>query len=88
MTGEDIRSYSMAELDEMVAAGDFLPTRPDAPEYDLGEGAWQNARIVWPDGTEEVRLSQDVVARFRQYGADYEARINAALREWIEQHDQ
>jgi uncharacterized protein (DUF4415 family) len=33
-----------------------------------------------------IRLSRDVLARFRATGAGWQARIDAALREWLESH--
>jgi len=48
MAKKDIRSYSAAEIAAMIAAGDYWPTAPDAPEIELDEDFWQNAKIVMP----------------------------------------
>ena len=47
MAKEDIKSYSMAELKAMRTRGETY-TRPDAPEYELDEDFWRNARVVMP----------------------------------------
>jgi uncharacterized protein (DUF4415 family) len=33
-----------------------------------------------------IRLSQDVVARFRQSGEGWQTRVDAALRDWLKKH--
>lgn len=33
-----------------------------------------------------LRLSRDVIERFRAAGDDWEARLDAALREWLDTH--
>ena len=35
-----------------------------------------------------IRLSADVLARFRASGAGWQTRIDAALKEWLAQHPQ
>ncbi len=35
-----------------------------------------------------IRLSPDVLARFRATGAGWQTRIDAALKEWLAQHPQ
>ena len=34
----------------MAARGDYVPTRMDAPEIELGEDFWHHARVVVPPG--------------------------------------
>ncbi|MCE7903445.1 MAG: hypothetical protein DYH20_12570, partial [Gammaproteobacteria bacterium PRO9] len=33
-----------------------------------------------------IRLSRDVVDRFRASGAGWQARVDSALREWLRRH--
>ena len=44
----DIRRYSAAELERMAARGDYVPTRADAPEIELGEDFWRHAKVAVP----------------------------------------
>ena len=85
---EDIRRYSLAELKEMVARGDYTRTRPDAPEYELDEEFWQNARLVVPPGKKSVhlRVDQDVLAWFKAQGPRHLTRMNAVLRAYMDAH--
>ena len=71
----------------MIAAGDYVPTAPDAPEIELGEDFWRNARIVMPKPAKEaisLRVDQDILAWFRNQGRGYQSRMNAVLRAYVE----
>jgi hypothetical protein len=41
MPKEDIRRYTMEQIREMNRRGEFVPTPPDAPEYEPDEEFWQ-----------------------------------------------
>ena len=47
---------------------------------------WANARTVWPAGKEpiSIRVDRDIVQWFGNRGLDYEAKINAVLRQFVE----
>jgi uncharacterized protein (DUF4415 family) len=71
----------------MRARGDYWPTSPDAPEIELDEDFWRNARIVMPKGAKEaisLRVDQDILAWFRAQGRGYQSRMNAVLRAYAE----
>ena len=71
----------------MIAAGDYVPTAPDAPEIELDEDFWRNARIVMPKAAKEaisLRIDQDILAWFRAQGRGYQSRMNAVLRAYVE----
>ena len=48
MAKKDIRRHSLAELKQMTKRGEYTPTRKDAPEIELDEAFWKNARLVMP----------------------------------------
>jgi hypothetical protein len=48
MADDATRRYSADEIEAMIAAGDYVPTAPGAPEIELDEDFWRNARIVMP----------------------------------------
>lgn len=78
-----VRVAAMTEADiERAAAED-----PDASRTTAG--AWEDARVVWPQTTEPVtlRLDKDVLAWFRRQGRGYQARINAVLRAFVQAHN-
>jgi uncharacterized protein (DUF4415 family) len=64
-------------------------TRADAPEAEsLGEGFWDNAKLVMPRGKTSVhlRLDSDIVEWFKSNGKGHLTRMNAALREYVQSH--
>jgi uncharacterized protein (DUF4415 family) len=63
-------------------------TRPDAPEYELDEEFWQNARLVMPVRKKSVhlRLDEDVLGWFKAQGPRHLTRMNAVLRAYMEAH--
>jgi uncharacterized protein (DUF4415 family) len=82
MAVDDIKSYSLATLKEMRARGE-THSSADAPEYEIDDGFWEDARVVRPAGRQPVGIDPDLLAWFRRQGPDAETRINAALREWV-----
>ncbi len=73
-----VRAMTEDELERAIAAD------PDsAPEVD-----WSSARIVTsePEQSVDLRVDPDVLAWFREQGQDYLARMNAALRAYMNAH--
>ena len=87
MEKDDIRHYSLAELKAMHDRGETL-TRPDAPEIELDEDFWRNARVVMPDERNKtsihLRVDTDVLEWFKQHGKGHLKRMNAVLRAYVE----
>ncbi|MFN8490231.1 MAG: BrnA antitoxin family protein [Caldilineaceae bacterium] len=54
----------------------------------LGEEFFKKAKVRWPKPSETiiVQVDPDVLAWFQALGNDYEQRINAALRIYVEAH--
>ena len=84
MAEDDTKTYYMAALKAMRARGD-THTAADAPEYDLDEAFWENAYLVHRGERKPVPIDPDLIAWFKRQGPDAEARINAALRDWVEE---
>ena len=63
-------------------------TRPDAPEIELDEDFWQNARVVMPDergkSSVSLRLDTDVLEWFKDQGRGHLTRMNSVLRAYME----
>ena len=72
----------------MATRGDYEPTRPDAPEIELGEDFWRQAKVVVPPGKASVhlRIDADVLAWFKAQGRGHLTRMNAVLRAYMEAH--
>lgn len=86
MAKDDIKKYSLDDLDELVRQGKHVPTSPDAPEVDLDEEFWQNARVVEPDRTEKMtlRVKRSVLEFFKAEGEKgYQTRMNAVLESYV-----
>jgi uncharacterized protein (DUF4415 family) len=88
MAKEDTKRYSLDDLEEMARRGDYVATRPDAPEIELDEAFWRRARVVVPPGKKSVhlRVDADVLAWFKAQGRGYLTRMNAVLRSYMEAH--
>jgi uncharacterized protein (DUF4415 family) len=74
-----------------LTAADFKTFRPAAEALPASLQAKLGMRRRGPqkDPTKEritIRLSADVLENFRATGPGWQARINAALREWLQQH--
>lgn len=69
---EDIRRYSLDDINAMVAAGDYTPTPDDAPVYDIPDD------FVLQDAVDD-----DVLAWFARHGGWQ--RINDVLRSFIKE---
>jgi uncharacterized protein (DUF4415 family) len=88
---EDIRRYSLDEIEAMVARGE---DRTDwdrlkrEPGIELDEEFWRNARLVMRPMERKqavsLRLDRDVVDWFRAQGPGYQTRMNAVLRAYME----
>jgi len=89
MEKEDIRRYSLAELKDRRKRG-LTKTRKDAPEIELDDDFWQNARVVMPDergkSLVSLRIDKDVLQWFKTQGKGHLSRMNAVLRAYMESH--
>jgi uncharacterized protein (DUF4415 family) len=86
MVGDDIRRYSLEEPRERRRKGE-TETRADAPEHELDEAFWRNARLARPGPGKtsvHLRIDNDVLEWFRAQGPGYPTRINAVLRAYAE----
>ena len=90
MARRDIRRYSLDDLDHMAEEGAFVDTAPEAPEVDLNEDFWRNARLIMPgpEGKKSVhlRVDADVLDWFKAHGKGHLTRMNAVLRAYMEAH--
>ena len=71
----------------MRERGDFVPTRPNAPEVEIDEAFWENARVVRaprPKVHTGLRIDADVLDWFKAQGRGWQTRMNAVLRTYYE----
>jgi hypothetical protein len=66
---ENIKRYSMDEIRAMLDAGQYFPTAPDAPESEMGDDFWANARRA-NDSQVSLTLQPDTVTYFRTKSGD------------------
>ncbi len=81
-----IKRYSLEALEARRDRGETL-TRPDAPEYEIDEEFWKNARVVMPQPAKtsiHLRVDGDVLAWFKSQGRGHLTRMNAVLRSYME----
>jgi uncharacterized protein (DUF4415 family) len=74
-----LSEVSKARLKEIEAISDSEIDTSEIPELD--EEFWQNAKIVMPKNY--LRVDLDILEWFKMQGKDYQALINAVLRDYI-----
>ncbi|MEI7610542.1 MAG: BrnA antitoxin family protein [Rhodospirillaceae bacterium] len=77
-----------AELDALAARPESETDTSDMPEVRDWSGAIRGAFYKPVKKPIALRLDADLVDWFQQQGPGYQTRINAALREFVEQHRQ
>lgn len=82
----DIKTASLDEIKAMIARGEVLPPRADAPEYDLPDGFWDNAILQRPlvKSTISMRVDPDILEFFKSQGAGHLTRMHAVLRAYVD----
>jgi uncharacterized protein (DUF4415 family) len=82
----DIKTFSLDDIRAMRARGEIVPTRPDAPEYDMPEGFWDKAVVQGPlvKSTISMRVDPDILDFFRAQGAGHLTRMHAVLRAYVD----
>lgn len=83
MAGDDIRRYSLDEINELRRSGKATGTPDDAPEIELDEAFWCNARLVetTPRKTSvHLRIEPETLAFFRAGGPGHLTRMARVLK--------
>ena len=90
MADDDTRHASLAEIRRMQAQGLTKTTPADAPEIELDDAFWRNARIV---STKEprktsvhLRIDPETFAFFRAGGRGHLTRMAKVLKAYAESH--
>lgn len=75
----------------MRAKGLTTPTPPDAPEIELDESFWRNARVVETAPTRKtsvhLRLDPETLAFFRSAGKGHLTRMARVLKAYARSHE-
>ncbi|MDZ7904381.1 MAG: BrnA antitoxin family protein [Cypionkella sp.] len=82
----DIRTATLDDIKAMIARGEVLPPRDDAPEYDLPDDFWEKAVVQPPlaKSTISMRVDPDILAFFKSQGAGHLTRMHAVLRAYVD----
>jgi uncharacterized protein (DUF4415 family) len=82
----DIKTASLDDIKAMIARGEVLPPRDDAPEYDLPEGFWDKAVVQPPlvKSTISMRVDPDILDFFKSQGAGHLTRMHSVLRAYVD----
>ena len=88
MASGDIKRYSRGEIAAMKARGEVYSTPADAPEIELGEAFWENARVVDTRPRHKLsvhlRLDPDTLEFFRSAGRGHLTRMANVLKAYAE----
>ena len=76
------RYHKELSVEELAALADDQIDTSDIPE--LGDDFWRNAKVVEPEGTEQVtlRVKKSVLRAYRATGKGYQTRMNAVLESY------
>ena len=77
----EVRELMSADLKEFRTAEEMLSAQLMQKRMVRGR-----AQQVLPKERITIRLSRDVVERFRATGEGWQARLDAALRDWLQTH--
>ncbi|MDE1916888.1 MAG: BrnA antitoxin family protein [Sphingomonadales bacterium] len=86
--------YTQADMDAVtdnpeLTEADIAAARPFTevfPELAASMRGKRGAQKTPTKVSTTIRLSPDVIAYFKQNGAGWQARIDAALKEWVASH--
>ena len=88
MVKSDIRVYSRAEIRKMIERGEVREAPADAPEIELDEDFWANARIVEtrarPKPSVHLRLDAETLEAFRADGRGHLTRMANVLKAYAQ----
>ena len=79
-----------ARVDAMTEAELEAAIASDPDWADIPRDWYQHATPCYPEGTRtqiRLRIDPDLLAWFKRQGPGYQARINAALRAFVEAHE-
>src|SRR5690349_10671487 len=84
---DEVRELRSADFQRFRQAQGILPP-PLLEKLDVRGGSAQQTPDQQAPGKERVtiRLSRDVVERFRATGEGWQTRLDAALRDWLQTH--
>ena len=77
----EVRELSLEDIRLFRPAAEVLP-----PSLAAKLGVKSRPRQPPPKQRVTIRLSRDVLEKFRAAGDDWETRLDAALREWADAH--
>jgi len=79
-------NISQQRLKEIAEIPDEKIDTSDIPELD--DAFWKDARLVIPESKKMIHLciEKDVFEWFSQFGDEYQIRMNAVLRDYVEAH--
>lgn len=92
MARDDTKRYSRSDLAAMKAKDGVRATPADAPEIELDDAFWANARIVATrpkrKASVHLRLDPETLAFFRAAGRGHLTRMANVLKAYVEARGQ
>jgi uncharacterized protein (DUF4415 family) len=83
--GQPMKNYSESDWARVDAMADEDIDTSDIPP--LTESFFQHARVRMPKRRVNMQIDADLLQWFQSQGEDYERRMNAALRLYVEAHE-
>lgn len=82
----EVRELTAEDMKHFRPAAEVLPPDLYADLLAMNQAAWQRTKESAPKEHISIRLSPDVLRRFRATGKGWQTRMDAALREWLDTH--
>ena len=81
-----LKRVTLDEINAMYERGEIRKPRPDAPEFGVTPGFWENAVpfVSLQKKSVHLRVDNDVLDWFRSQGPGHLTRMNAVLRSYYE----
>ncbi len=83
MNAPNMKKRSETDWDKLDALTDLTIDTSDIPPLSRAQVARMTLRVLPEATTVTVNVDPDVLARFRRYGAEFEQRVNDALRSYL-----
>ena len=82
----NIKRAPLEEIRAMRERGELYSDHPDAPEYDMPDGFWENVEVCKPLTKTSVtmRVDPDILDFFKQNGKGHLTRMHQVLRAYVD----
>ena len=88
MEKDDIKKYSLEEIEDFIVKGDYSPTRKSTDEFSIDPEFWENVEIVHPKAKRSVhlRIDEEILDWFKAQGPGHLTRMQTVIKSFYQAH--